>query len=246
MKEVQIPEIGKVRLNKNSKAKKNFNIRIGEDGTVEVRIPPGQSYRAACDMVVFIKEKILKSQQKIQNQKQHLRQNTTIFRENTDFYTRGYRVKIIRTNAETASCYIHPDNDHLFVVEIPQHQDIEAPGMQHFIREGIERIWRYEAYVHIPQRAQKLASEHNLSFSGTGITSARKRWGSCSSQNKLNFSLHLMMLPDELIDYVILHELAHTVHKNHSKAFYTLLNHLTGSKHETYKQKLKAYNIGVY
>ncbi len=52
------------------------------------------------------------------------------------------------------------------------------------------------------------------------INSARTRYGSCSGRNSLNFSLFLMDKDDEFIDYVVVHELAHIKHHNHSKAFY--------------------------
>ncbi len=52
------------------------------------------------------------------------------------------------------------------------------------------------------------------------INSAKKRYGSCSGNNGLNFSLYLMDKPEEFIDYVVIHELAHIKHHNHSKDFY--------------------------
>ncbi len=53
-----------------------------------------------------------------------------------------------------------------------------------------------------------------------GITTAKTRFGSCSGKNRLNFSVFLFSYPDDVIDYVILHELCHIKHKNHSKSFY--------------------------
>ena len=55
------------------------------------------------------------------------------------------------------------------------------------------------------------------------ITSAKKRFGSCSTKNSICFSYRLMLYPDEAIDYVVVHELAHIKHKNHSKNFYKLI-----------------------
>jgi predicted metal-dependent hydrolase len=66
---------------------------------------------------------------------------------------------------------------------------------------------------------------HIMGLHPTRITfrRARTRWGSCSSRNSLSLNIHLLMLPDDLIDYVIVHELAHIRHKNHSKAFWSLV-----------------------
>ncbi|MEA3447240.1 MAG: YgjP-like metallopeptidase domain-containing protein [Bacteroidota bacterium] len=246
MKEVHIPDIGIVRLNKHGKARKHFNIRVSQDGSVEVSIPPGESYRNARTMIISIKDKILRSKQKIKKQKAKITDKRTVFHLETTFYTRGYRVKIIRKKSSMASYYLHPHHDKLLIVEVPSQVKIENKEIQAFIRKAIEHLWRYEAKTYIPGRVHALATQHDLHYSGVGITGAHTRWGSCSSTNKLNFSLHLMMLPDKLIDYVILHELAHTVHKNHSKDFYGLLETLSGGKHQENKQKLKSYHIGMY
>ena len=58
---------------------------------------------------------------------------------------------------------------------------------------------------------------------GIKITSARTRFGSCSSKNSICFSWRLMLYPPEAIDYVIVHELAHIRHHDHSPAFYALI-----------------------
>ena len=58
---------------------------------------------------------------------------------------------------------------------------------------------------------------------GFHITQARTRWGSCSGKNSLNFAWRLVFCPPEIMDYVILHELCHIRHKNHSKQFWALV-----------------------
>lgn len=63
----------------------------------------------------------------------------------------------------------------------------------------------------------------NLSPSGISITGAQKRFGSCSGKNRLCFSWRLMQYPKEAIEYVVVHELAHIVHKNHGRDFYALI-----------------------
>jgi predicted metal-dependent hydrolase len=67
----------------------------------------------------------------------------------------------------------------------------------------------------------------------------------CSKKGNVNFSLHLMVLPGELIDYVILHELAHTVEHNHSKNFWAVLDKIYGNA-KTVDRKLKNYRIGMW
>mgnify|MGYP004569030435 CR=1 FL=1 len=89
------------------------------------------------------------------------------------------------------------------------------------------------ARAYILPRARSLALSLNLGTDARfGITSARTRFGSCSQSNSINFSCFLALYPDECIDYVILHELCHTVHKNHSRAFYSLLEQYLPDRRE--------------
>lgn len=88
--------------------------------------------------------------------------------------------------------------------------------------EQIEAL-RSAAKATLPGRVAHYAERMGLSPTGVKITSARQRFGSCSARNSLCFSCLLMRYPDEAIDYVVVHELAHIVHKNHGKAFYALI-----------------------
>ena len=75
----------------------------------------------------------------------------------------------------------------------------------------------------IPARVAHYSAVMGLTPTGVRITGARKRFGSCSSQNSLCFSWRLMQYPPEAIDYVVVHELAHIRHHNHSAAFHALV-----------------------
>ena len=72
----------------------------------------------------------------------------------------------------------------------------------------------------LPARVEFFASLMGVTPTGVRITNAKKRFGSCSPKNSLCFSLLLMGYPDEAIDYVIVHELSHIVHHDHSPAFW--------------------------
>ncbi|MBQ7949195.1 MAG: M48 family metallopeptidase [Clostridia bacterium] len=65
------------------------------------------------------------------------------------------------------------------------------------------------------------AARMDASYKSVTVTSARGRWGSCSGDNALHYSFRLIYAPKDVIEYVAVHELAHTKHKNHSKAFWT-------------------------
>ena len=75
----------------------------------------------------------------------------------------------------------------------------------------------------LPQRLAYWSAKMELSPTSVKITSAKTRFGSCSSRGSVCFSCFLMLYPDDAIDYVIVHELAHLRHMNHSPAFYRLV-----------------------
>lgn len=75
----------------------------------------------------------------------------------------------------------------------------------------------------IPQKVEYFSSLTGLVPTAVKITSAKTRFGSCSGKNSICFSFHLMQYPDEAIDYVVLHEIIHIKHHNHSKRFWNEL-----------------------
>lgn len=86
-----------------------------------------------------------------------------------------------------------------------------------------EYIRRAKDYI--PQRTAYWSEITGLEPSYVKITSAKKRYGSCNGKNGICFSFRLMAFPSEAVDYVIVHELAHIKHKNHSAEFYNLIKH---------------------
>lgn len=72
----------------------------------------------------------------------------------------------------------------------------------------------------LPKETAHWAAVMGVQPAGVKITAAARRWGSCSAKNSLCFSLRLMLLPEELRAYIVVHELAHIRVKNHSAAFY--------------------------
>ncbi len=85
-----------------------------------------------------------------------------------------------------------------------------------------EKIPEYkkEARELIPPRVEQIANKHGFSYNTIKITSAQTRWGSCTSKKNLNFTYRLVLAPQEVMDYVIVHELCHLRQMNHSKKFW--------------------------
>lgn len=86
-------------------------------------------------------------------------------------------------------------------------------------------LLRQRAKAELPPLVAKWAQRMGVAPSGVKITSAFTRFGSCSSKNSLCFSLYLMRYPQEAIEAVVVHELAHIRHKNHGADFYRDVQH---------------------
>ena len=82
------------------------------------------------------------------------------------------------------------------------------------------KILRDKAKTVLPEKVKYYSSIMDVYPKSIKINSAKKRYGSCSGENNINFSLFLMDKDERFIDYVVVHELAHIKHHNHSKAFY--------------------------
>ena len=91
------------------------------------------------------------------------------------------------------------------------------------------------AKAYIPRRADYFAKQMGVRFNKISIRHQKTRWGSCSSKGNLNFNCALMMLPQDIIDYVIVHELCHLKHMNHKKQFWAEVEKVMPD----YKQKRK-------
>ena len=102
-------------------------------------------------------------------------------------------------------------------------------------------LLRREARQYIPATVERLALQHGFRYSSLRISSAHTRWGSCSGRNGISISLFVMLLPEHLREFIIIHELCHTVHHNHSAAFHSLLNQCLGGAEKSLRNELRQY-----
>ena len=81
-------------------------------------------------------------------------------------------------------------------------------------------LLKKKARAHIPARVKYYAGVMGVTYGSIHIRAQRTRWGSCTSTGNLNFNCLLMLAPPEVCDYVVVHELSHRRHMNHSAAFW--------------------------
>ena len=222
-----------------SKKAKNINISIRPFKGVRVAVPRLASFRQAKQFVVLRKHWI----EKHAAQMKQFEDRQTVFNWDTQFKTKYRTLNLIKSKIDVMS-YNYTENQ--LVVKIPESKSILNSDVQDFIVNAIEKTYRLEAKAYLPNRLEKLAKSYGLVYKKIKINNAKTRWGSCSSENNINLSLQLMRLPDYLIDYVILHELAHTKVKNHSTQFWCFLDALTENKAKKLDKELKSYYLQVF
>ncbi len=230
--------VGPVLFERSAKAK-HVSIRIKPLAGVRVAVPARVSFEQAQAFLSTKIEWIKHHLQKIQAQENKV----TVFTRAQPFATFNHRlhlnptIGLIKMKAQISKGYI--------LVSYPAHKAETDADVQQFIRQAVEATYRLEAKSYLPGRVAYFAQKFNLSYQKVTIKNAGTRWGSCSATNNINLNLHLMRLPEALRDYVILHELAHTVEKNHGPHFWALLAKICPGTREL-DQQLRAYRLAIY
>jgi len=111
---------------------------------------------------------------------------------------------------------IHENSNHILILE-------GNLSSKTTIRRLLKSWIRSKAEIILPSWLDRLSSRSGLTYSGLSIRDQKTRWGSCSAAKNINLNMKLILLPPSIVDYVLLHELAHTVQLSHSSKFWTEL-----------------------
>lgn len=106
------------------------------------------------------------------------------------------------------------------------------------LSEGEEKVYREQARAVFSQKCSYYARMMGVTYGRISIRDQKTRWGSCSSQGNLNFNWRLIMAPAGVLDYVVVHELAHRKEMNHSSAFWSIVER-TMPNYKIYQKWLK-------
>jgi predicted metal-dependent hydrolase len=234
---IYIDEVGNVLFKHSSRARR-LNISVRPFVGARVSIPIGISFNLAIQLVT---DKKLWLKQHLDKMRLYEKQQT-LFDENSGYCTKNHKLQLKKTNRNNISVRLSKGRIN---VAYPVELDYSSEVVQRAIRKGIERALRVEAWEYLPDEVKQLAERFDFKYNKLALKNIKSRWGSCSGKNNINLSIHLMRLPEHLIEYVILHELAHTVHHNHSVRFWKLLDDVTNGA-KILDKELSNYKIAVY
>lgn len=214
------------KLRESNRAK-NLNIKISPGVGLEVIIPVNFPHKKI--------DPLLKSKGKWIVQKlaqlSPLKQSTpcTKDRETLSLLGKAYRLVTVY---QQGSPSVEALGDKIIIMLPREHQDKKLKILE---------IWlRHQAREIISKRLEEARVKLNINYNQVFIKDQKTRWGSCSSQGNLNFNYRLVMAPLPVIDYVVVHELAHLIEMNHSKKFWSLVEQICPD-YKIYRQWLREH-----
>ncbi|MDO5523288.1 MAG: M48 family metallopeptidase [Bacteroidia bacterium] len=225
-------ELGKIVVKPHARAKRIIARKT--NGHIQLTIPQDLSLKKISEALDEMRPKLLNF-----TAPEPLKIN-----EDTVIETFSFTARLSRTNLMQNVQMKLKDNE--LTVFLPLDFDLKTEHAQHIVKEMIKAGLRHKAKHVLPRKTMAFAQKFNLQVSNVKINKSVSRWGSCSGKKNINFSLYLLLLPEKYIDYVVLHELAHTVEMNHSEKFWKLLSGFCGEDAKKLSQEIKKNTPEVY
>lgn len=209
---------------------RNITMRTKEDG-LHVTVPPLTRTAKILEVIENFRAQLL------ENWKKKSRKALDM-----DFCINApcFRLKVEQGTWEQFTVRIQEEET---VIYCPQQTDFTQEKVQDLLKNAIIRALKRRATEYLPFVLKELANRYNLPYKRLKITGSRGRWGSCSALKSINLSCYLMLLPPHLMDYVMLHELAHTREMNHGPRFWELLDGMTEGQAKKLRKELREYSL---
>lgn len=205
-----------------SRRKGTRSIRIGiKNDKVMLSVPYGVTEGRALNFLYEKEEWI----------KKHIKPKVLL--QNGDHIGKSWRIVLNRVDSDTIKTRLKTNEININYPETLNENDSEV---QNAVRKACERALKQQSERLLPQRLEFISEKLDIDYRNLKIKKLKSRWGSCDNHKNITLNIYLTQLPWELIDYVIIHELAHTKHQHHQKAFWDYMEELMPD----YKQHRKA------
>lgn len=150
------------------------------------------------------------------------------------------KITVVETSNDSSRVYLKPHG-----IEVRLGVNSETAHIHELIERQVIKYLQQETEEYIFPRALKIAETYGISFNQLTTKKLTGRWGSCDSLNNITINCFLVQLEDELIDYVLVHELSHTQHMNHSTDFWLCVASIMPD-YKVRKKRLKEYSPRIY
>ncbi len=216
-------EFGKITIRRSARASQ-VKLRVGPDGTLRASLP--------LYAPTFLIKRLIKTSR---HELRELMDQSSA----TTLYTPGMRIGKSHMLEVGPSAQLSVKRvGQRIIVGLPPATRLDDILVVRQIREVVQAALRIEAKSYLPKRLAYVAAQHGFTYSSVRFSHASGRWGSCNSQGTISLNIALMKLPFEIIDYVLVHELAHTKHLNHSDAFWRTVE-MADPRYKEHRRALK-------
>jgi predicted metal-dependent hydrolase len=224
-------EFGIITLRRSARAS-HVRIKIAPDGRLRASLP--------LYAPLFLVKRLLKSSRAELRAMLAEQHSETTFEQGMTI-GKSHSLVVRASSSKNATATRHGQQ---IIVSLPTGKELNDVEIARVIRDRVIDALRIEAKSYLPKRLAFLANKYGFSYDKVRFSHASGRWGSCSSNGTISLNIALMKLPFELIDYVIVHELSHTIHMNHSDAFWSLVQK-GDPQYKIHRRALKNENPSV-
>lgn len=208
---------------------RRITLKIEPNGEVVVVTPKRFSQRQMEQFVTQNIDWIERTKQKLAHKRQNEYGDNG---QSLHLFGKHYRKEVISTSSRPYGVSVQ--GEILYI-------NTSQPGRANAL---VERFLKNTAEEYIVPRTHRLAEKMAITFRNISLRQQKTRWGSCSSKGNLNFNWRLVHAPPKVIDYVIIHELAHRQHMNHSARFWALVAKYDGD-YAQHRRWLQTHGMSV-
>jgi len=186
---------------------KHIYLTLNDEGELVIKSPKVSTRR--------IEKLLLKKSSWISNARKRFQAKkgkSIDFSQESELYFLGESHRLVLYPYDKQRTKLHFDGD-IFTLYY-SHYD------ENTFQKHIDTFYKNEAKKYIPEHVEKWAETMGVKPKAIGFRKTKRQWGSCSANNTLSFNTMMMKLPLDVIQYIIVHELAHITHKHHQKAFW--------------------------
>ena len=217
--------------------RKTISLIIDPEKGLLVRAPERVTYRQIEQIVREKSNWIIRKQEEIKRIRSEV-EKEFVAGEKLPFQGEIYEIEVMESG-EIKSVTVSLE-DGIFLIKVPH--DLKGDNRKEEIKRRLVEWYKKEARSKYEERVEHYRKKLGVSYNKIFIRDQKTRWGSCSSKGNLNFNWRLIMAPLSIMDYIVVHELVHLIHPNHSRDFWKLVESVIPD----YKEKKQWLRVNGY